>query len=558
MIGTHFVNFLKIDLFTILNQANFVAKVCYVLVLMNPCKVLNVDVCSPTYIKRPESERSCNGYALSCEFGVCIEGTDTIRCECDLGASGQLCEQRCCRDCGPHGSCRVVPGYQKEECHCDENYTGVFCESPIHMKTTSQRLTERNTYPTHIPCKCVHGSCYSYLTGTCNCYKGWTGTICDISCTDHCDQGRTCEEVSGKVICIPNGVEKSSHNACSSDYVFRPEAERSCMDILYCTYGTCVIDVNGFSCMCDFGVSPSQRCEHKCCKECGGHRECIYNAERKEELCYCDTNYKGSMCEIYNSPEGEKVQWWFYLLVTLIPILVMTLLTSLFLMYLWKRRVIVVLKAVRLFQAYDDDDERQWDAFISYRSNTPDEDYVIQTLFPKLTRKMGFNVNVHYKDFIPGNEITNNIIYAVENSRRTILVISPHYLASNFTKMEWQLAQQKMLECKNKIIPILLEDISSYKDTIDPNLKSILDSVTYIEWPGDQSKKVDTFWQRINLSMPKLKKQASCYMRSSVQNGGLSQPINLTNENSENFNNSFELDLMTPRYDNSVPECTGV
>ena len=53
--------------------------------------------------------------------------------------------------------------------------------------------------------------------------------------------------------------------------------------------------------------------------------------------------------------EPEKVKWWFYLLVILIPILVMTLLTSLFLMYLWKRRVIVVLKAVRLFQAYEDD-----------------------------------------------------------------------------------------------------------------------------------------------------------------------------------------------------------
>ncbi|KAH3847104.1 hypothetical protein DPMN_089418 [Dreissena polymorpha] len=42
--------------------------------------------------------------------------------------------------------------------------------------------------------------------------------------------------------------------------------------------------------------------------------------------------------------------------------------------------------------------------------------------------------------------------------------------------MEWQLAQQKMLERKSKIIPILLEDISSQKDTMDPILKNILDS----------------------------------------------------------------------------------
>ncbi|XP_052257830.1 toll-like receptor 13 isoform X1 [Dreissena polymorpha] len=333
------------------------------------------------------------------------------------------------------------------------------------------------------------------------------------------------------------------------------------MGYFNCTYGTCVIQEHSFFCQCDIGVSPGQLCEHKCCKNCENNGKCYYHPVLKE-MCNCDKNYTGKLCEIYDPQvkyiEPEKVKWWFYLLVILIPILVMTLLTSLFLMYLWKRRVIVVLKAVRLFQAYEDDDERQWDAFISYRSNTPDEDYVIHTLFPKLTREMGFNVNVHYKDFIPGNEITNNIIYAVENSRRTILVVSPHYLTSNFTKMEWQLAQQKMLERKNKIIPILLEDISPHKDTIDPNLKSILDSVTYIEWPGDQSKKIDKFWQRLNLSMPKKKKQPSSHMNSSFQNGRLSQPTNSTNQNSDSFNKSFELESMKPMYASSVSESSEV
>ncbi|KAH3734209.1 uncharacterized protein LOC127849532 [Dreissena polymorpha] len=424
----------------------------------------------------------------------------------------------------------------------------------------------------HIFCMCDHGSCPSD-PGTCICDKGWTGTNCGISCTDHCGYGSTCVDIDGNVTCIPtetwtmNPIAETvsdatetrtrSVNACSLGYVLRPVAERSCMNISYCKYGTCSITENRFYCICDLGVSPSQRCEHKCCKNCGHHGQCYYHENQKKELCYCHTNYKGTLCEMYDPPEGQKVVWWFYLLVILIPILVMTLLTSLLLIYLWKQRVIVVLKAVRLFKAYEDDDERQWDAFISYRSNTPDEDYVIHTLFPKLTREMGFNVNIHYKDFIPGNEITNNIIYAVENSRRTILVVSPHYLTSNFTKMEWQLAQQKMLERKNKIIPILLEDISSHKDTMDPNLKSILDSVTYIEWPGDQSKKVDKFWQRISLSMPKKKKQPQ-HMSSSFQNGGLSQPTNSTNQNSDSFNRSFELDSMNPRNERSVSESTEV
>ena len=63
-----------------------------------------------------------------------------------------------------------------------------------------------------------------------------------------------------------------------------------------------------------------------------------------------------------------------------------------------------------------------------------------------------------------------------------------------------------MLRRKQRIIPIILEDISSIDNTTDPNLKQILKSVTYIEWP-DQSneKKTKTFWKRLELSMPKRK-----------------------------------------------------
>jgi len=55
-----------------------------------------------------------------------------------------------------------------------------------------------------------------------------------------------------------------------------------------------------------------------------------------------------------------------------------------------------------MFTIVGSSDERTWDAFISYKSNTPDEDFVIRTLFPKLTRDLGFSINVHFKDFVAG------------------------------------------------------------------------------------------------------------------------------------------------------------
>ena len=52
---------------------------------------------------------------------------------------------------------------------------------------------------------------------------------------------------------------------------------------------------------------------------------------------------------------------------------------------------------------------------------------------------------------------------------------------------------------------MLLDDISECESTMDPNLKTILSSVTYLEWPSDCSneKKVEKFWKRLQLSLPK-------------------------------------------------------
>ena len=92
----------------------------------------------------------------------------------------------------------------------------------------------------------------------------------------------------------------------------------------------------------------------------------------------------------------------------------------------------------------------------------------------------------------------------MKNSRRTILVITPNFVKSEYTRFEYQVAQQEMLKRKHRIIPVLLDDISECKSTMDPNLQSILSSVTYLEWPNESDdKKAERFWKRLQLSLPK-------------------------------------------------------
>ena len=68
------------------------------------------------------------------------------------------------------------------------------------------------------------------------------------------------------------------------------------------------------------------------------------------------------------------------------------------------------------------------------------------------------------------------------------------------------MAQTEMLKRRHRIIPLVLEDISSHKSELDPNLEQIMNSVTYLEWPEDEdSVKIQKFWKKLVLSMPKKK-----------------------------------------------------
>ncbi|XP_053394475.1 uncharacterized protein LOC123524762 isoform X3 [Mercenaria mercenaria] len=413
-------------------------------------------------------------------------------------------------------------------CDCDENSTSPSCQN-VTITTTLASVTEKG-------CPCVHGNClYGHNNETnCECEVGWGGENCDILCTFPCPEGQRCEPlgIPGMTICVDIIPENRTtaltfsttteysfnrtYNVCDSAYTLRPDSEKVCNG-WPCIYGTCDMDGTSVWCSCDPGGT-GQNCQYECCRRCL-YGSCFYISEEDREICNCHANYSGPYCEIWDPPTTpappEEVTW-HYWVVGACAVLLLILITLMVVVpyIMWRNRVILVMKVVHYFQGYEDDDDRQWDAFISYKSNKADEHFVVKTLFPKLEKEMGFKVNVHFRDFVPGEKarssaIANNIISAVQSSRRTIMIITPSYVTSEFTKFEYQVAQQEMLKRKHRIIPILFDDISECKETMDPNLKVILDSVTYIEWPKDgNEKKLAKFWKRMELSLPKIKNRS--------------------------------------------------
>ncbi|XP_054422588.1 toll-like receptor 13 [Pteronotus mesoamericanus] len=138
-----------------------------------------------------------------------------------------------------------------------------------------------------------------------------------------------------------------------------------------------------------------------------------------------------------------------------------------------------------------------YDAFVSFTAT--DEQWVYEELVPALEKdgQPTFKLCLHQRDFEPGMDIFENIQNAINASRKTLCVVSNHYLQSEWCRLEVQLASIKMFyEHEDVIILIFLEEIPSYKLSSYHRLRKLVNRKTFITWP-DSVHERPLFWARI-------------------------------------------------------------
>ncbi|XP_044536142.1 toll-like receptor 10 [Gracilinanus agilis] len=143
----------------------------------------------------------------------------------------------------------------------------------------------------------------------------------------------------------------------------------------------------------------------------------------------------------------------------------------------------------------------QFHAFVSY--SEMDSLWVKNELIPNIEKEdRSISICLHERHFVPGKSIIENIINCIEKSYKSIFVLSPNFVQSEWCHYELYFAHHKVFhEGSNNLILILLEPIPQYSiPTKYHKLKALMAQRTYLEWPKEKNKH-GLFWANLRAAI---------------------------------------------------------
>ncbi|XP_076439450.1 toll-like receptor 2 [Babylonia areolata] len=153
-------------------------------------------------------------------------------------------------------------------------------------------------------------------------------------------------------------------------------------------------------------------------------------------------------------------------------------------------------------------DDFDFDVFVSYAA--PDLPWVRGHLLAKLEGEMGLRLCVHERDFLPGNNIVDNIVQCVEKSKKVLMVFSRHFVRSQWCQFELSLCLSHVLDYDDALIVVCVDDVTS-RHVATSAMMAVLKTTTYIQWRGQGDGEGEeepgaeaAFWGRLRLALEEI------------------------------------------------------
>lgn len=188
------------------------------------------------------------------------------------------------------------------------------------------------------------------------------------------------------------------------------------------------------------------------------------------------------------------------LIVTVVFILILTIIAVSLALYLkYENEIKVWMYAhkicMRALSKEDEATHKLYDAFLCYSSADAEfvETSIVRTL--ELCPEQ-YKICTPARDWLAGDMVPNKIVESIDNSRRTIIVVSDNFLGSTWGHMEFCLAHCKTIkDGRLHIIVIMLENLE-VKNVFNKHVQLYLTTHSYIRWG------TSNFWKKLKYALP--------------------------------------------------------
>ncbi|XP_010726280.1 interleukin-18 receptor accessory protein [Meleagris gallopavo] len=228
---------------------------------------------------------------------------------------------------------------------------------------------------------------------------------------------------------------------------------------------------------------------------------------RSNFICFAQ-NSVGNATAVIQLKKKRRV-FFLYILCSAISILFAFLLCTAFIYQHW----IEIVLMYRSYVAHNEttEDGKEFDAFVSYAKTDSsesdsafisEEKFALEILPDMLENKYGYKLCILERDILPGGAYTDEVVTAIKQSRRAIIILSPAYV-SGPKIFELQAAVNCALEDKKIKLVLIKFQAFQEPETLPPVVKKALRILPVITWKSSVSTAPNKkFWKYMHYHMP--------------------------------------------------------
>eukprot|EP00076_Gallus_gallus_P014503 XP_015133304.2 interleukin-18 receptor accessory protein [Gallus gallus] len=228
---------------------------------------------------------------------------------------------------------------------------------------------------------------------------------------------------------------------------------------------------------------------------------------KSDFICFAQ-NSVGNATAVIQLKKKQRV-FFLYILCSAISILFAFLLCTAFIYQHW----IEIVLMYRSYVAHNETtgDGKEFDAFVSYAKTDAsesdsafisEEKFALEILPDVLENKYGYKLCILERDILPGGAYTDEVVTAIRQSRRTIIILSPAYV-SGPNIFELQAAVNCALEDKKIKLVLIKFQAFQEPETLPPVVKKALRILPVITWkPSISPAPNKKFWKYMHYHMP--------------------------------------------------------